>query len=125
VPKTVWAATNWAKVACKNIIALNAARGWRLERVSWPAEAGISAASVGHRDAVVAWKVRWTKDSGEVVLTGEAAAELKQRLCWPEDRKWLADPSRWLATFQEGIPAGRLLSERGRVSLGLANRAWG
>jgi len=95
-----------------------------MESGGWPLEAGIVAVSLGPHDGVVAWKVRHTQDSGEAVLFGEPAAEMKRRLTWPTDPEWLIDPTRWLATFQEGIPAGRLLSERGRAALGMPGRAW-
>jgi len=122
VPKTALAAVSWSRLACRNILA--AQSGWPLEEAAWPSEAGIIAVSLGQSDGLVCWKVKCTRDSGEVVLFGEAAAEMKRRLTWPSDREWLVDPTKWLATFQEGIPAGRLLSERGRSALMLPSRAW-
>jgi len=122
VPKTTFAAVSWAKLACRNILATHS--GWPLESARWPSEAGIVAVSLGLDDALVCWKVRCLRDSGEVVLCGEAAVEMKRRLTWPDDREWLVNPAKWLATFQEGIPAGRLLSEQGRSALRLSSRAW-
>lgn len=122
VPKTTMAAISWARVASRNI--LSSAGGWQLEDAGWPAEAGIIAISLGDADGVVVWKVRWMQNSGEVVLSGEAAAAMKRRLTWPDDRDWLMEPTRWLRTFQEGIPASRLLPERGRAALGFSSRAW-
>jgi len=122
VPKTALGAVAWARLACRNVLALH--NGWPLEVARWPCEAGIVAAGLGTNDGVVCWKVKCLRDSGEVVFCGEAAAEMKRRLTWPEDRAWLVDPTRWLSTFQEGLPAGLLLSEHGRSALKLASRAW-
>jgi len=122
VPKTAQAAVAWAKLACRNILA--AQSSWPLEIASWPSEAGILAVSLGPDDGVVCWKVKYTRDSGEVVFYGAPAVEMKRRLTWPAKREWLVDPTKWLAAFQEGIPAGRLLSEQGRSALRLSSRAW-
>lgn len=122
VPKTSMAAISWARVASRNIV--SSVGGWPLEDAAWPVEAGIVAVSLGDTDGVVVWKVRWTQNSGEVVLTGEPAAALKKRLTWRDDREWLTEPSKWLRTFQEGLPASRLLPEQGRSVLGLSSRAW-
>lgn len=122
VPKTAFAAICWARAACRNIGL--GAKGYPTEEVTWPSEAGIIAVGLGPKDGVVAWKVKWILDSGEIVMTGEAAAEMKRRLVFSGDRESLATPSSWLSTFQEGLPPGRLLSERGRSALGLSDRAW-
>jgi len=122
VPKTALAAVAWAKVACRNILALHS--GWPLEAAGWPSKAGIIAVSLGPDDGVVCWKVKCIRDSGEVVFCSGPAAEMKRRLTWPAEREWLVDPTKWLATFQEGVPAGRLLSEQGRSALRLSSRAW-
>jgi len=122
VPKTAQAAVAWSRLACRNILA--ARSGWPMELASWPSEAGIIAVSLGPEDGLVCWKVKCIRDSGEVVLRGEPAVEMKRRLTWPAEREWLVDPTKWLATFQEGIPAGRLLSEQGRSALRLSSRAW-
>merc|ERR1712007_160692 len=70
-----------------------------LEQASWPPEAGIVAVGLGQNDGVVCWKVTWVRDSGEPVLFGEAAAEMKRRLTWPDDAEGsLTQPGQWLAT---------------------------
>jgi len=122
VPKTAHAAVSWARAACRNIAALH--NHYPMENISWPSESGIIAVSLGTKDGVVVWKVKWTRDSGEVVLFGAPAAEMKKRLTWPDDRNFLADPTSWLPTLQMHMPTMRLLSERGRAALRLSGRAW-
>eukprot|EP00747_Dinoflagellata_sp_TGD_P169483 gnl/TRDRNA2_/TRDRNA2_198545_c0_seq1.p1 gnl/TRDRNA2_/TRDRNA2_198545_c0~~gnl/TRDRNA2_/TRDRNA2_198545_c0_seq1.p1 ORF type:complete len:618 (-),score=94.39 gnl/TRDRNA2_/TRDRNA2_198545_c0_seq1:102-1955(-) len=102
IPKTAFAAASWAYVAAKNIVHHH--EGWPLESAVWPSEAGIVAVSLGPHDGVVARNVNWKRDSGEAVLLGEAAAEAKRHLTWPEDREWLQEPSRWLAEVTHPLP---------------------
>lgn len=123
VPKTALAAVSWARLASRNAAAMR--RGRHLEQASWPPEAGIIAVGLGQHDGVVCWKVTWVRDSGEPVLFGEAAADMKRRLTWPgNEERFLAQPGQWLATFKEGIPAGRLFTETIRSALHLSSRAW-
>jgi len=122
VPKTALAAVRWARVACRNVVALS--RSWSLQDARWPPEAGLFAVSLGPSDGIVAWKVSCVRDSGEIVLVGEAASELKRRMTWPDNSDWLVDPSAWLVTLKEGIPAGRVLLESLKSWCCLPGRAW-
>jgi len=95
-----------------------------MEEAGWPNEAGIVAVSLGRHDGLVAWKSRWTLDSGEMILFGEAAVKMKECLSWPTERDWLMSPDRWLTTFEEGIPAGRRLIENIRAVFKASDCAW-
>jgi len=122
VPKTALAAIYWAEVACTNILAIM--NGWRMEEAGWPVTAGVLAVSLGQDDGLVAWKVTWTRDSGEVVLTGRAAVEAKRRLSWPSDPDFLASPSKWWYAFRDQLPASRrLAAESSRGVLRLNGRS--
>jgi len=123
VPKTALAAVSWARLASRNAAAMRSGR--HFEQASWPPEAGIVAVGLGRHDGVVCWKVTCVRDSGEPVLFGEAAAEMKRRLTWPGNGEGsLTQPGQWLATFKKGIPAGRLFTETVRSALHLSSRAW-
>lgn len=116
VLKTAMAAIYWAEVACGNISSLMG--GWPLEEAGWPVVAGNIAVGLGPNDGVVAMNITWARDSGEVVLTGERAAELKRCLSCPDDPEFLSTPSQWLATFLDALPASqRVSAERGHAVL--------
>lgn len=105
VPKTALAAIYWAEVACSNIGSL--VQGRPLKEAGWPVIAGSIAVSLGPNDGVVAMKITWARDSGEVVLTGERAAELKRCLSWPDDAEFLGTPSLWVKTFLDALDANQ------------------
>lgn len=110
IPKTAFAAACWARVASRNIIAKMG--GWFLDEAPWPSEAGIVAVSLGPDDGVVVQNVGWTNDSGQVILTGDAAVKVKRRLSWPEDPEFLTSPSKWLTAFQDGLRAAGVRTSR-------------
>lgn len=105
VPKTAMAAIYWAEVACGNIASLM--RGWPFKEAGWPVIAGNLVVSLGSKDGVVASKITWARDSGEVTLTADKAAALKKRLSWPSEEEFLTTPSRWLAEFSDESPSSR------------------
>merc|ERR1719491_499068 len=81
VPKSVFAAQAWAGVACRNIVALS--RSLPLEDATWPCQAGSMALTLGPDDGIVALKVPWApsaSENAEVVMVGEAAADMKRQL---------------------------------------------
>jgi len=107
IPKTVFAATCWAREASRNI--LSKMVGFPLNEATWPHEAGIIAVSLGPLDGVVVQNIDWQANSGQVILTGEAAAKMKSCLSWPEDPQLLTSSSQWLAAFQENLRSCRRL----------------
>lgn len=124
VPKTVFAAECWALLACRNIVSKS--RGLPLEEATWPCPAGLMALSLGPEDGIVAWKVAWapsTSNKAEVVLFGEAAAEMKRQLTWPQDLQ-AASTDGWLNVVKRGLPAGWRIAENVKAFLRLPGRAW-
>eukprot|EP00933_Yihiella_yeosuensis_P039486 TRINITY_DN3352_c3_g1_i1.p1 TRINITY_DN3352_c3_g1~~TRINITY_DN3352_c3_g1_i1.p1 ORF type:complete len:585 (+),score=88.09 TRINITY_DN3352_c3_g1_i1:126-1880(+) len=111
VPKTALSAVSWSQLACRNIIALKHGSA-SLHAAGFPNEAGIVAVSLGPEDGVVVWKVKWFRNSGEVVLLGESAAKLKQRLTWPSEKQWLVNPNVWLETVKANLPLQKVYLQR-------------
>lgn len=109
-PRTAFAAAELAAAAISNIVALTKHRPLKL--ASWPRDAGIVVVGLGPSDGIVAWKVNWERDSGEVILVGAEAAAMKECLSWPEDRQWLADPRRLTSTFHQRLPFKFRIRER-------------
>lgn len=122
VPKTSFAAMRWATAAARGIAAVHAGR--RPPAAGWPREAGIVALSLGPEDGLVVWKVDWREDSGEVILTGQEAVQMKKSLDLPQDRDVLVEPGRRLPVFKEGLSEGQRCKERLRALFRLQSRAW-